>query len=273
MKNSSFNTALAVIVSACTLFSCTKSNIKETDPLEGLVKINEGFVPGAAAKLELYANASTITSGFTPLVIALYDSVTGRRIEDAHIKLTPMMDMGMMKHTTPFEDPESEEAVNHVFFCNVTFIMSSMGGSWSLSIKVHNHAVDKEGTITFPITVAEPKLPRVKSFISAADGTKFFVAYRQPDQPKVGINDMELMVYRKESMMSFPADSSLSIHLTPEMPSMGHGSPNNVDPIHLGKGRYRGKVNFTMTGAWRLNLDFMKTGAIADTTQYFDIEF
>lgn len=264
---------MAVIVIACALFSCTKSDVKETDPLTGLVKMNEGFVPGAAAKLELYANAAIITSGYTPFVIALYDSVTGKRIEDAHIKLTPMMDMGMMKHTTPFENPESEEAVNHVFPCNVTFIMSSMGGNWTLSIQVHNHAADKEGTITFPITIAEPRLARVKSFTSAADGSKYIVAYRQPDLPKVGINDMELMVYRKESMMSFPTDSSLSIHLTPEMPSMGHGSPNNVDPVHMGNGHYKGKVNFTMTGAWRLNLDFLKSGAVADTTQYFDIEF
>lgn len=273
MKHISLNTVLAVIVLSCALYSCTKADIKEADPLEGLVKLNEGFVPGAAAKIEVYSNAATVTSGFTPLVIALYDSVSGKRIEDAHIKLTPMMDMGMMKHTTPFENPVSEEAVNHVFPCNVTFVMSSMGGSWTLTISVHNHAVDKEGVITFPITVAEPKLPRIKSFTSAADGTKYFVAYRQPDMPKVGINDMELIMYRKESMMSFPVDSSLSIHLTPEMPSMGHGSPNNVDPIHTGGGHYKGKVNFTMTGAWRLNLDFLKAAAVADTTQYFDIEF
>lgn len=273
MKYISLNTAMAVIVSSCALFSCTKSTIVEDDPLQGLVKIKEGFVPGAAAKLELYANAATITSGFTPFVIALYDSVTGKRIEDAHIKLTPMMDMGMMQHTTPYENPVSEEAVNHVFPCNVTFIMSSMGGNWTLAIKVHNHAVDKEGVITFPMTVAEPRLPRIKSFTSAVDGSKFFVAYREPDMPKVGINDMELVIYKKISMMSFPVDSSLSIHLTPEMPSMGHGSPNNIDPVHSGNGHYKGKVNFTMTGAWRLNLDFLKEGAVADTTQYFDIEF
>lgn len=74
-------------------------------------------------------------------------------------------------------------------------------------------------------------------------------------------------------MMEFPADSSLTVTLTPEMPSMDHGSPNNVDPVHVGKGHYKGKVNFTMTGLWQLNLDFMQGDAIADTTSFFEVNF
>ena len=84
---------------------------------------------------------------------------------------------------------------------------------------------------------------------------------------------MEMAIYKKATMMSFPADSSLSVILTPEMPTMGHGSPNNVNPTHKRLGHYSGKVNFTMTGLWRLNLDYMSGAAVADSTQYFDIEF
>ena len=47
-------------------------------------------------------------------------------------------------------------------------------------------------------------------------------------------------------MMSWPADSSLSVTITPEMPSMGHGSPNNINPVHVGKGHYKGKVNLIL---------------------------
>jgi len=94
-----------------------------------------------------------------------------------------------------------------------------------------------------------------------------------PKSPKVGINDIELFIAKKASMMSFPADSSLTVTLTPEMPSMGHGSPNNVNPVHVGGGHYKGKVNFTMTGLWRLHLDFTNGSALADSTTYFDIEF
>lgn len=52
---------------------------------------------------------------------------------------------------------------------------------------------------------------------------------------------------------------------------MGHGSPNNVNPTNSGKGHYKGKVNFTMAGDWRINLDIYKNGAVVDTSLYFDV--
>ncbi len=199
--------------------------------------------------------------------------MTGNRIEDASIQLTPMMDMGTMMHSAPYENPASEQAINHLFPCSVTFIMSSMGGSWTLKINVDNNQARKTGYLTIPVTVNEPTKSKQKSFTAQHNGAKYFISLIEPSSPKVGINDMEIAIYKKVSMMSWPADSSLSVLLTPEMPTMGHGSPNNVDPVHIGKGHYKGKVNFTMTGFWRLNLDFMSGAAVADTTQYFDVEF
>jgi hypothetical protein len=148
-----------------------------------------------------------------------------------------------------------------------------MGGNWTLSVAVHNHLNGKAGTLTVPLQVMDPAKARIKSFNSLYDGSKYFVSLIEPVTPKIGINDMELAIYKKVSMMSYPADSSLSVQLTPEMPTMGHGSPNNVNPIHTGNGHYKGKVNFTMTGLWQLNLDFMSGTAVADTTQYFEIQF
>lgn len=256
------------------LASCTKDKT-EPNPVEGMTKVAEGYATGAAAKVEVYSKETSLTTGYTKFYIALYDSVSGKRIDDAHIHLNPMMDMGMMQHSAPFENPVSTEAENHLFPCSVTFIMSSMGGAWSLEIEVHNHVNDKEGSITLPLTVAEPASSRQKSFTAVHNGAKYFISLISPaaNTSKVGINDMEIAIYKKASMMSWPADSSLSVILTPEMPTMGHGSPNNVNPVHVGNGHYKGKVNFTMTGLWRLNLDFMSGTSVADTTQFFDVTF
>ena len=151
--------------------------------------------------------------------------------------------------------------------------MPSGSGSWTLQIKVLNNTTDKEGLIMIPLTITEPVLSKQKSFTAQHNGSKYFISLIEPSTPKIGINDFEIAIYKKTSMMSWPADSSLSVTITPEMPSMGHGSPNNINPVHVGKGHYKGKVNFTMTGLWRINLDFMSGTAVADTTQYFDIEF
>lgn len=266
--------SIAIISVIVLLSACSKDNT-EKNPTAGLTKITEGYVVGAAAKAEIYTKETALTTGYTKFYIALYDSVTGKRIDDAHIHLNPVMDMGTMQHSAPFENPASTEAENHLFPCSVTFVMSSMGGSWTLEMEVHNHSTDKEGTIRFPLTIAEPALSRQKSFTAAHNGAKYFISLVNPTaaNSKVGINDMEIVIYKKASMMSWPADSSLTVALTPEMPTMGHGSPNNVNPTHIGNGHYKGKVNFTMTGLWRLNLDFMSGTAVADTTQSFDVQF
>jgi hypothetical protein len=255
------------------LSSCKKDDAAEPDPTLGLTKLTEGYALGAAAKVQVYTKESTITSGYTKFYIALYDSTSGNRIENAHIQLTPMMDMGTMQHSAPYENPASEDAVEHLFPCSVVFVMSSMGGTWTVKIKVHNHLNNKEGYLTIPVTVNEPVKSRMKSFTASHDGNKYFVSLIEPAHPKVGINDLEIAIYKKVSMMSWPADSSLAVTLYPEMPSMGHSSPNNVNPVHIGNGHYKGKVNFTMTGLWRLNFDYMSGAAVADSTQYFDVEF
>jgi len=184
-----------------------------------------------------------------------------------------MMNMGMMQHSAPYENPASEEAFNHLYPCSVFFIMSSMGGTWTVKVNVHNHLSGKEGFITIPFTVAEPAKSKMNSFTAVHNGEKYFISLIEPSSPKVGINDMEIAIYKKVSMMSFPADSSLSVILTPEMPTMNHGSPNNVNPVHIGKGHYKGKVNFTMTGLWKLNMDYMSGSAVADSTQSFEVQF
>jgi hypothetical protein len=257
-----------------TLFSaCKKETVTPPDPTAGLTKQAEGYAVGAAAKVQLFTKENVLNTGYTRFYISLSDSVTGNRITDAHIHLMPMMDMGMMAHSAPFENPASEEAVNQLYPCSVTFIMPSTGGTWTLKVHVHNHSNGKEGALTIPLTITEPAKSKIKSFIATHDAGKYFIAMVQPSAPKIGMNDFEFAVYRKASMMSFPADSSLRFTVTPEMPTMNHGSPNNVNPVHIGNGHYKGSVNFTMTGLWRLNLGVFNGAAAVDPGQSFDLEF
>jgi hypothetical protein len=251
--------------------SCSKDETLAPDPTAGMTKVAEGYAAGAATKVEVFSMEKTIYSGYQRFYLALSDSTTGSRLEDSKIAVMPMMDMGTMKHSAPVENPASEKAVNGLFPVNVVFIMSSMGGTWTLNFNITNRS--KNGTLSFPVTVAEPAKAKVKSFSNGSDGQKYFYALVEPSAPKIGINELEIAVYKRATMMSFPADSSMNIIFTPEMPTMNHGSPNNVNPAHNRIGHYKGKANFTMTGLWRLNLDFMNGSVVADSTQYIDIEF
>lgn len=249
--------------------ACSDDDVK-SNPTEGLTKIAEAYALGAAAKVELWAEQD-LFAGFNDLFVALYDSVDGDRIIESHVTLSPVMTMESgMKHSCPVINPEGEDAVKELFPAAAIFIMPGSDMSyWTMNVKVHNHHTEKFGTASFEIDVVNPSLTQVKSFTDES-GDKMFVSYNFPADKKVGVNDFNVHVYKMESGMEFNADDDYSITLEPEMPSMGHGSPNNVNPTYSdNKQCYQGKVNFTMTGEWRLNLTLTKEGE--SQSLFFDV--
>ncbi|MFZ4583241.1 MAG: FixH family protein [Paludibacter sp.] len=269
---------LSLIIIISIFSSCDEEVVTPVNPLEGLTKLTEGYALGASANVEVWG-AKAFFMGYNKLTVVVLDSINpADTIKDAHIQFMPVMTMpqttGMpMIHACPVENPD-ETAVNGVFPGVVAFVMPSMGGTWKLSTKIHNHKNDKEGTASFDIVVASPTTAVMSVFTATtADASKLVLSLVEPASPKVGMNDIEFTLHRKASMMSWPADSTYTIEITPEMPSMGHGSPNNVNPTHVGNGHYKGKVNFTMTGEWKVNVVVKKEGTPVSTNAAFTITF
>ena len=259
--------------------ACEKENDTGTEsPLDGLTKLSEGYAIGASAKVEIWGKENYF-AGYNNLSVVLYDSLDlSRKITDAHITFEPMMymDMGMMTHThaTPVENP-GQEATEGVFKGAIVFIMpTSDAGDWKLVVNIDNHNNGKNGEAEFDITVDSPEESRVVSFISDNPVVDtFFVSLVQPKDPQVGINDFEVAVFSRNGAMDYPEVEDLSITIEPEMPSMGHGSPNNENPVHQDNGHYMGKVNFTMTGWWKVNLTIQDGEDIMTDNISFDITF
>jgi len=274
-----FSKIIYIIVLSATLLSCS-DEVESTsvNPLEGLTKLNEGYAIGASAKVEVWGK-KTYFMGYNNLVVVMLDSANlTDTLKDASITFMPVMTMpqttGMpMVHACPVENP-TETAVNGVFSGAVAFVMPSMGGSWKLGVNVLNYKNDKEGTASFDVVVGSPTTAVMSVFTATTtDASRLVLSIIQPATPSVGINDIEFTLHRKASMMSWPVDSTYTIEITPEMPSMGHGSPNNVNPVHVGNGHYKGKVNFTMTGEWKINVLVKKDGNTVSNNAYFNITF
>src|SRR5690606_24945526 len=112
--------------------------------------------------------------------------------------------MGSMKHSSPFSNPSFNINMD-AYMGSSTFIMPSGSmGTWTFSV-----IVNKDGTIdtaTFDIDVKAKTEAKLISFVSGADSaTKLFVALKEPLAPEIGMNTFEVMVYKRENMMSFPA--------------------------------------------------------------------
>ena len=64
----------------------------------------------------------------------------------------------------------------------------------------------------------------------------------------------------KKSMADWPALDGLTLDIAPSMPTMGHGSPGNENPVASGDGHYTGLVNFTMAGPWQVIVTVSREG-------------
>lgn len=213
----------------------------------------------------LYADNATLRTAYTPVYVQVKDA-NGNVKEDATVSIMPMMDMTSMSHSSPIETVVYD-ATSKMYKGAIVFTMASGSmGSWAVKVTVNGEE------LTFPVTVVEAATKVVGSY-TGTDSLVYIVSLIEPASWKVGLNDVEFLISKKASMMSFPADEEFTVVMDPEMTSMNHGSPNNVSPVHIGNGHYKGVVNYTMTGDWRLNLELSKSGTVIVSNAYVDILF
>lgn len=260
---------MGVLMSALVFTSCKK---EEVTPEEVTTTTTTGttIVEIASAQnalnqtVKLYSESASLTTGYTNFYVSVTDD-SGSAVETAAVTFSPLMTMTAMAHACPVEQPVFNSVMGK-YKGAVVFIMSSMGGDWTLDVDVDGSPV------TFDLTVAESATKVVGAY-SGTDGETYFISLLRPVVWQVGMNDLEVLIHKRESMMSFPADNDFTIVMTPEMMSMGHGSPNNVSPVSIGNGHYNGDINYTMTGDWRMHMTLSKSGTEIHSDAYLDIVF
>lgn len=253
---------IGLIALALFFVSCKKEEVKpETKPIEK-IKLGEATT-AKNEKVALWADHNLVT-GFHKLYVSVVDA-SGKNVSNASVKLMPMMDMGTMKHSSPVEQP-SYNTTSGLYEGAVVFTMPSGTHSWMVNVTIN------EEVKTLNVNIPDAKTKMVGSYVGT-DGNKYIVAVVPDKKWEVGLNDLEIIISKNESMMSFPASDDFKIVFSPEMPSMGHGSPNNVNPVSKGSGRYKGKVNYTMTGDWRLHFKLSKNDVVIVEDATIDILF
>lgn len=247
----------------------------QTDPLlENFQKVGTATLAGEQTVADVYATED-LYAGYNTIAVRPRAAADGEVMTEAAVMFKPMMAMGSgVQHSAPFENPVYSEELN-AFVGSISFIMpTTQMGNWTFNTEI-KEAGSSGKNLSMPITVNAKAETRMISFVSnTADSTKYFVALTAPMAPEVGLNDYHLAIYKRMSMMEHPFADNLQVEIEPIMPTMGHGSPNNENPIHQGNGHYHGKVNFTMTGYWKVNMTFKNAnGAVIKEGAFFDITF
>ncbi|MCO5236160.1 MAG: FixH family protein [Chitinophagaceae bacterium] len=250
------------VLCALIFAACKKDNPYPAEATGGkkIAEISQNNVTAT-----LWADDPTLQTGYNRLYVSLKD-MRDNEISNLPVSFFPLMDMGDMKHSSPVEQPLCNPQTKK-YEGAVVFTMPGSGMSaWQLDVSV-------DGDIfTFPLAVNARTLQQSGVYVGT-DAQKYIIALVPPRKWQMGLNDLDLFICRQTSMMEFPADDGFTVELTPEMPSMEHGSPNNVNPVSVGKGHYKGKINYTMTGDWRLQLKLIKNGAVIVDGAYMDVLF
>lgn len=267
---------LSICLLSTLLYSC-KEDPDITPVTTNYFKVTEAVSSGSSFNVEFYSIDSLFV-GYNKVYLKITDKSSGLAVNQATLVLHPLMDMVTFSHACPAENPGS--SLNSEGYFEGAVLFSMIGtNSWSLTVDIS--ANGKTETVLLPVAKVISTIPARKIVVidSLSNGpgnwiiTKYPMSIMAPKAWKVGNNPLEVTVHRMASMMSFPTVTDLTIEITPEMPSMGHGSPNNVNPVHTLNGHYVGNVNFTMTGAWRINMTIKKGDRLITNKAYFDITF
>lgn len=273
-----------LLLASYTIMSCSSDDdnnqplpVNETEGLT-LVKTFEN----ANHKIAIFTESGVLTDGYNK-VFMQFKNLSGDVITNVNPEWTPMMHMESMMHGGPHSAITKVSGKQSLYEGWLIFQMpGNQSEHWNLSIQytIDGSSYDVEGQLDVQASGKQ----RVTTF-TGSDGKKYILAYVEPVQPKVAINDMTAALYQMVSMNDFQQVNNFKVRIDPRMPSMGnHGAPNNEDLTQGTDGFYHGKLSLSMTGYWVINMmvenqngEVLKGEEISEShpqsSLYFEIEF
>lgn len=253
--------SMLVALIAIFMISCsnddniTPNNINEIENLQLIKSFSkDGYT------LELFNKTGMLQVGYNKLTLRLKDA-DGKYVQNATIDWMPMMTMNMggmtHQHSSPYSEISKVSGKQTLYQGYIVFIMASdePNNYWDLHI---NLSVDGQNiSIEDKVNVISTESQYNKVYTSGmgTDDENYMLALVEPENPIIGTNDIVVALFKKGDNHDFPIVNNYKIKVDPRMPGMGnHSAPGNVDMTQGNDGFYHGKVGFSMSGYWKINL-------------------
>ncbi len=214
----------------------------------------------ATHNLEIYSKAEALKVGYNQIYFRLTDKNQQPKT-DINFTWTPTMSMMMNgnthQHSTPYSAITKVKGKSTLYTGSIVFIMpSSDMDTWTLEFTYTSNG--QTYTVSDDVEVISSTSTYHKSLISTTgnDDQQYILALVQPEQPIIGVNPMQVALYKSINHgMDFKQVEGFTLLVDPRMPAMGyHSAPGNEALTQGTDGFYHGKVGFSMSGYWEVNL-------------------
>ncbi len=210
-----------------------------------------------------YSKTGSLHNGYNDLYFVVTKKKTGNYVKDFNItNVTPIMHMVKMDkyHSTPvspaveiFDD--TRKAIKHGW---VSFLMNtSEAGTWAFSYDIAVLGSKASVTDKAIVVNAIPDGQEWLKNFKVGDNT-YYLSLVNPIDWKTGENVIQAYISKKSAPITTPyalASETFTVEIDPRMPDMGnHTSPGNKALTKQADGSYKGSINLTMTGLWRIHL-------------------
>ena len=134
--------------------------------------------------VKVYARTATLQVGYNDIYFTVEKTGSGRHVKDFTVSdLSPLMDMGMMKHSTPIANKLDQIESFPIYH---TWVAPLMAGEWTLSF---NYRIkDLKGTFSGGTITIEPT-PNEQAWIKSFkwNDVTYYLTLAQPQDLKTGV--------------------------------------------------------------------------------------
>lgn len=246
LKNFGRIAAAAALVLAAVSCNTTSNNSENN---LNVIPVNSVTVDGY--KISLFAEKA-LETGANDLYWKIEQD--GEHVDPQSFSITPMMDMGDLMHSAPFNQPTTSLEDSQYMQNMAVFIMpGGEMGNWFIEFELVSQTGE---TISgeLPVDVASSwRLTSVKD----SQNRIYFITWYEPEKPVSGNNELTFLVHTRSTMMDFPPVSDAGLTIYPYM-DMGGGSGHSTDftpPVATGNGFYKGDINYSMSGVWTTSVE------------------
>jgi len=199
-------------------------------------------------KFEIWsATANTLRYSYNKVGFKVYENNTEKN--SGFVKFFPKMYhwINSPMHSSPVKAQFNYDNSLQMFTGYMIFTMVSDSSSTWYGFYNYNNQLSLDSSF---FTVTQYNSGQIKLFVDILGGVSYFVSLLKPYSPQQGMNTFQCMLHRTDDDIHFTQVDDAQMFIMPWMETMGHGSANNVHPVHIGGGIYEGAVNFNMPGEW-----------------------